>query len=228
MRTIGIAALAVAAAACGTKEDPQSYARKAAEESEPKRGPSQIEVFRPAVPKGKRVACESLLGAATLTAALGRGVELIDKWSRASAGNAACVVVAAGKADEYRKAAATADDAIGQTLGLEDAVCRIEASCHLPLDEPALRKRCDREIAGGVATDVSGAFACISKQSTKDRNSKLMESGRVEHVKWAIKAFEPDTHCELTVYALDDEALARSCARAAVDTIDKTSIAEFE
>jgi hypothetical protein len=142
--------------------------------------------------------------------------------------NAVCVVVDAKAADEHRAAATREDDAIGQHIGLEDAVCRIEAACYDPFDADTLQRRCGRDIPGGKPTKLGAVAACLAVQSTKDRNSKLMESGRVEHVKFQMTVAEPDTTCQLTVYALDNEDRVRACANAAVATITKESIETYE
>lgn len=213
---------------CSSGEDPESYAKKRADETRPKRGPSQITKFVAPVPRDKHVACDALLDAGAIGTAVNKRVELIDQWHRGMPRNAVCVAVDAKTADEQRAAATREDDAIGQTIGLEDAVCRIEAACYDPFDADTLERRCAREVPGGIATKLGAIPACLAKTSTKDRNSKLMESGRVEHVKFRLIAFEPDTTCQLTIYALDDEDRARACANAAVASITKQSIAEFD
>ncbi len=213
---------------CGPDEDPSSYAREVAKETTPERKPSRIVTFEPAVPRGKHVACDDLLDAGALGQSLSRPVALVDKWNAGMPATSVCVVVDTKTAAAHGAAATREDDAIGRTIGLEDALCRIEAACFDPLDAPTLARRCERDIPGGAPTTIAGAAACLAKQSTKDRGSKLMESGRVEHVKYQITAFEPDTTCQVTVYALDDEVRARTCATAAVAGMTRESIEKFQ
>lgn len=180
---------------------------------------SNVVKLTTAVPYGKHIACSSVLPqTAAFTEKLGAEHEIgaiKDKGPSNSSATFVCSIIKAGDPPASPKELKTLEDKYAK-LGVlpGDEYCMVSGYCSLANDEETFRRKCDED--SNRPDTLDGQFACV----------RATEKGA--EYSYTYKFIEPDTKCTLEVMAgpsVNDEAVVRSCALAARDSIVKDGVA---
>lgn len=180
---------------------------------------SNIVKLTTAVPYGKHIACDHVIPkTAAFTDKLGpeHAIGSVkDKGTSNSSATFVCSMIKAGEPPPPGKDPETLEEKYGK-LGVlpGDEYCQVSGYCSLANDEETFKRKCDED--SNRPDTMDGQFACV----------RATEKGA--EYSYTYKFIEPDTKCTIEVMAgpsVNDEALVRSCALAARDTIVKAGVA---
>lgn len=211
-----LSSLLVVSAACS--KDKEQEPAPAAEAEEPKKK-SNIERIQLAVPVGKQVACAEVIDPALFTQHIGDEIgEVVDKNKSNGEAAFACAMMRAGEppseAEQKRKY-----EKDGLVLGVQpgEEYCMVSGYCSMSADLDDFRKTCEER--NDSSNSQLGVFACVHQSQ---RGSKYAYTYRV---------IDPDSTCILEVMggpSVTDEILVQNCTRAALETVTKDKLKNFQ
>jgi hypothetical protein len=149
------------------------------------------------VPVGKKLPCATLFPADKVGPLLARKIDLIDESARDPDATAVCRVMNVDKKGK-----------------IGDEVCMASVYCWSAWNVADMKKRCDARGEQSFTDDV-GMLSCVQRVQAGDKE---------RHV---ITVLDAETRCKVVVNAAPNQfdlAQTRACARAVVDTLDKTSL----
>jgi hypothetical protein len=149
------------------------------------------------VPVGKKLACGTILPADKLGPLLAKKVELVDESVRDPDATAVCRLMNVDKKGK-----------------VGDEVCMASVYCSSVWNVADMKKRCDARGEQSFTDDV-GLISCIQRVPAGEKE---------RHV---ITSIDGDTRCKVVVNAAPNQfdlAQTRACARAVVDTLEKSSL----
>jgi hypothetical protein len=214
---VSMLAVAISAGACGSKEDPEEFARKQAEQNQKDKFKEAAVKVKVPVTGGKKIACTDLINVEVFAAALGQPIELKDfnKHTRQKSASAVCKLVHGGeRPSKEEQAKLLAQHGKLGVLG-GDPYCEIRAYCSLP-EQTDFEKKC-REHSSGHRD--LGVFSCVT----------ISQRGPADAYRY--KLVEPDTSCVLDILGGDSvvgDEIVRACAKAALESLTPSSLDNYK
>ena len=172
------------------------------------------------VPAGRHVACTDLIPDLTpYSKGIGEEIGVLNDMTKTNTkATAMCALHKAGKAPKQNMNPQTELEktAIHGVLP-GDEYCTVSAYCSIFMEDEDFTEKCEKD--GNRLTDLNGHGACVR------------ETIRGPKYAYTYKMIEPDTRCLLEVMggpSVTDENIVQGCSRAAVDSINKASIANHK
>ena len=172
------------------------------------------------VPAGRHVACTDLIpDLAPYSKGIGEDIGVLNDMTKTNTkATAMCALHKAGKAPKQNMNPQTELEktAIHGVLA-GDEYCTVSTYCSIFMEDEDFTKKCEKD--GNRLSELNGNRACVR------------ETIRGPKYAYTYKIIEPDTKCLLEVMggpSVTDENIVQGCARAAVDSINKGSIANHK
>jgi hypothetical protein len=213
MKILGVCVIGLLMTGC--KDEPGSWEKEGAESPSKVVKKENVQVIKPPVEWGKKVACTTLMpDGSKWSAAVGKEVVVSDNSKSDAEAAAVCQLRLAGTPptkEQQDKMWVKNNRVLGTLPG--DEICQVTAYCSFIFDKAEEKKKC--ETGGDTASEALGDLTCVRK----------IEAG--PDYRYVYTVLDNDSRCKLRINpgpSVIDEATVKTCAKAAVDLIGPENI----